>query len=203
MALKPPFYVISDTHWFHDNIIKYQDRPYDHETIMVKHWQRAIKSNDTILHLGDLFFGGRDGYERFEREITPALTGRRKYIILGNHDKRTYDYEALGFQVIKPFTVNYRSYDISFDHYPRLFTPRDVKSNTRVFHIHGHIHTNGYARDEPERWGNINISVELTDYRPVRVTRLLNRAISKRNQTKKYRNSRHYRYHKRARQKRA
>jgi calcineurin-like phosphoesterase family protein len=55
---KLPFYVISDTHFFHKNIIKYCGRPFDHEVMMIKRWQRIIRDSDTIVHLGDLFFGG-------------------------------------------------------------------------------------------------------------------------------------------------
>jgi calcineurin-like phosphoesterase family protein len=197
-VLRPPFYVISDTHFFHEKMLEYCGRPYDHEVMIVKRWQRAVSDNDTVLHLGDLFFGGTAGYERFAREIAPELPGK-KYIILGNHDKKRYDYEALGFTVVKPFTAHYRQYQVSFDHYPRLL---DEHRNERRIHVHGHIHNHGYAREEPTRWGNINVSVEALDYRPHRVTRLLNHEISRRNGRKRYTNSRHVRWQKRSRQKR-
>jgi calcineurin-like phosphoesterase family protein len=198
MALKPPFYVVSDTHFLHRNIIRYAGRPADHEQMMIKRWTRAVGENDTILHLGDLFFGGKEGYEYFLYQIAPRLTGK-KYLILGNHDKRKCDYDALGFTVIKSFSMWYRGYEVSFDHYPKLL---DEDSHKKVFHVHGHIHSNGYARGEDERWGNINVSVEVMDYRPHRVTRLLNSAIRARNQKRRYTNSRHYRCHKKNRSRR-
>lgn len=189
--LTPPFYVISDSHFFHKNIIQFCNRPYDHEVMHIKRWRRTVKDSDTILHLGDLFFGGVDGYERFRTEIAPRLTGK-KFLVLGNHDKRKWDYERLGFTVVKPFSTLYRGYTVSFDHYPKLL-PEGMKR----LHIHGHIHNHGYARGEPTRDGNINVSVEMLDYRPHRVTRLLNSAIRRRNQGKKpYRNNRGYRQRK-------
>lgn len=177
MALKPPFYVVSDTHYWHANIMKYASRPFDHEVMMTKRWARIVRESDTILHLGDLFFGGQAGYDRFLEEITPKLTGT-KYLILGNHDKKKWDYAALGFTVIKPFTCHYRNYKVSFDHYPKLIDP----SETRRIHIHGHIHNHSYAFDDPNRFANINVSVEVMDYRPHRITRLLNSEIRRRNQ---------------------
>lgn len=180
--LSVPFYVISDTHWFHGNIVKYSDRPVNHERLMEKRWREVVPPNGVVLHLGDLFFGGTQGYTKFF-EIAPNLPGE-KYIILGNHDKKKFDYEALGFTVIKPFKLTYRSYEVSFDHYPKVLEEGD-----KTIHVHGHIHNNGYARNEPTRWGNINVSVEVMDYRPHRIARVLNRAIRARNQRKPYYNS--------------
>jgi calcineurin-like phosphoesterase family protein len=133
-------------------------------------------------------------------EIAPKLPGK-KYIILGNHDKKTWDYELMGFKVIKPFEVKYRGYEVSFDHYPRLLEAEQAE-NKKVIHVHGHIHNNGYARNELTRWGNINVSVEVMNYRPHRMARLLNREIRTRNQQKRYVNSRHVRWHRQNRQKR-
>jgi calcineurin-like phosphoesterase family protein len=65
MALdRLPTFVTSDSHFFHEKITDYSHRPFDHEVMMVKRWQHAVRENDTILHLGDLFFGGLDGYDR-------------------------------------------------------------------------------------------------------------------------------------------
>lgn len=194
---KLPFYVISDTHFFHDNIIRYCDRPYDHEVMMIKRWESIIKWDDVILHLGDLFFGGEWGYQKFKADIAHRLPGE-KYIILGNHDKKTRDYEALGFTVVKPFSLEYRGYEVSFDHYPKLFPEDDRKR----LHVHGHIHNHKYAREEEERGGNINVSVEVMDYRPHRATRLLNKAIRRLNQKQRYTNSRHVRTHRALRNRR-
>ncbi len=171
-SLKPPFFVVSDTHFFHQRICEYAGRPYDHEVMMVKRWRRTVGEDDIVLHLGDLYFGGRPGFERFRDEVAPLLTGR-KFIVLGNHDKRKVDYAALGFTVLKPFACTYRGHTVSFSHYPKLV------DDPRRVHIHGHIHNNGYSRGRSSRRGNINVSVEVIDYRPVRVSRLLNRYLSR------------------------
>lgn len=187
---KLPFYIISDTHWYHKNIIKYCGRPYDHEQMMITRWQKVVPWDATVVHLGDLFFGGDPGYVDFKEKISPRLTGN-KFIVLGNHDKPGRDYESLGFTVIKPFELEYRGYTVSFDHYPKLLEP-----NEKLIHIHGHIHNHAYSREEKTREGNINVSVEVMEYRPHRMTRLLNKEIRRRNQKQRYTNSRHVRAHK-------
>lgn len=149
---------------------------------MITRWQRVVPWDATILHLGDLFFGGDQGYADFYAKVSPQLTGE-KYIILGNHDKPSRDYEFLGFKVLKPFTTKYRGYNVSFDHYPKF-----LNEGEREIHVHGHIHNHKYAHDEEGRWGNINVSVEVMDYRPHRITRLLNKEIRTRNQRQRYNN---------------
>ena len=172
---KPPFYVISDTHWGHDNIIRYCDRPQYHEQLMIANWRRRIKKNSTVLHLGDLMMGGDDYFDYFKKNVAPLLTGN-KYIILGNHDKRKYDYESIGFTVIKPFTIKYRGHQVSFDHYPKLLK----EDQGKFLHVHGHIHNHVYSHGEVRRWGNINVSVEVINYKPRSIARLLNKEITKR-----------------------
>lgn len=196
-ALRPPFFVISDTHFGHDNIVKYCHRPQDHEPMMMKRWAHTISAADTVLHLGDVFFGGEAGYIRFKEEITPKLSGH-KYLILGNHDRPRWDYEALGFKVIKPFDFKYRNFVVSFDHYPKFLNADDKR-----IHVHGHVHNHGYSHGEKDRWGNINVSVEEIDYRPHRVTALLNAEIAKRRGKPRFYNSRHVRWHRVHRQRRA
>ena len=173
--MKPPFFVISDTHWGHENIIKYCDRPSYHEQLMMSNWRKAIKDDKVVVHLGDLMMGGDEYYAYFKDQVAPKLTGK-KYIVLGNHDKRKYDYQELGFTVIKPFSIEYRGYEVSFSHYPKL-----LGDNDKLLHVHGHIHNHTYSRGEINRWGNINVSVEPMNYKPKSISRLLNKEITKRN----------------------
>ena len=143
---------------------------------MIANWRKIIKDDDSVLHLGDLMMGGDKFYDHFKSEIAPNLPGK-KYIILGNHDKRKYDYEAIGFTIVKPFAIKYRGHDVSFNHYPKLFNIDEDKT----LHVHGHIHNHTYSRGEINRWGNINVSMEVMDYKPRKINRLLNKEITKRN----------------------
>lgn len=169
-TLLPPFYVVSDTHWFHRNIVKYCNRDMAHNEIMLKRWNATIGPDDVVLHLGDLFMSKRENYIKFEQQVAPHLNGK-KYLILGNHDDKKIDYKKLGFTVIKPFRIKYRGYTIEFSHYPSDgLLPGYIR-------VHGHIHNNGYAHyTKPKRAyrkANINCSVEVIDYTPQVVTDLL------------------------------
>jgi calcineurin-like phosphoesterase family protein len=55
----------------------------------------------------------------------------------------------------------------------------DGEQDFNDWRLHGHIHNNGYSRDEfvPFLKNHINLSVEQTKYRPVNLKLLLEAAI--------------------------
>jgi calcineurin-like phosphoesterase family protein len=197
--LSLPFFVISDTHFFHENIVKFCGRDgqilkllgpkpdtklIDHNEYMVKQWNSVVGPEDVILHLGDVFMSYRSSDARYMAEIMPRLNGK-KYLIMGNHDSSRIDYSALGYEVIKPFEMEYRGWKVSFDHYP--MDPGVLGPKGTHLRVHGHIHNNGYPKVKGEhgyRYGvtdssthHINVSVEVIDYAPQRITKLLDEAI--------------------------
>lgn len=79
----------SDTHFGHENIIRYCDRPFENVAHMdrelIASWNQCVCDNDTVYHLGDFTFGD----EHKAREYFRCLNGR--IWVLGNawhHDAR-------------------------------------------------------------------------------------------------------------------
>lgn len=96
-------WVVSDTHFGHDNIVGFCHRPEDHEQVMLAEWRAAVPDDGTVLHLGDLTYKSN---ARFRHVIVPELTGARKLLILGNHDRQGMGfYRKCGFSVVKPFQI--------------------------------------------------------------------------------------------------
>jgi calcineurin-like phosphoesterase family protein len=171
-------WVVSDTHFGHDNIVGFSHRPIDHEQVMVAEWRKEVPPHATILHLGDVSFRNN---AFFKHVIAKDLTGERKLLIKGNHDKSGNAlYRDAGFQVVKPFGIRYRDHVVSFSHYP-WGDPTNKQSDdvgtmpSNYVRVHGHIHNNGYTRDAfvPFRKNHINLSVEQTKYKPVNLKLLL------------------------------
>lgn len=158
-------FIISDTHFGHKNIIKYCDRPEDHDEIMQRNWWRTVSVDDTVLHLGDLTFKSRS-------YIPIARLPGKKYLILGNHDKKKSEwYGGEGFEVIKPFVWN----KIAFTHYPlgaEIDTYDDNGDDWKI-NIHGHVHNNApkYKEHSGKLW--INVSVEMMNYTPTKLRDIL------------------------------
>jgi calcineurin-like phosphoesterase family protein len=183
-------WVVSDTHFGHDNIVGFCFRPEDHEQVMVAEWRAHVPDDATVIHLGDLAYRGN---ARFKNIIAKELTGARKLLILGNHDRQRYSfYKQSGFQIVRPFAIGvspmgdslYAVTDVrtppqskwivSFSHYP-WSEAEDGPMSERDIRLHGHIHNNGYTRDGfvPFLRNHINLSCEQTKYRPVNLKLLL------------------------------
>jgi calcineurin-like phosphoesterase family protein len=160
--VEAPFWIISDTHFFHRNIIDYCDRPENHDQLMLDNWQEMIADDAPILHLGDFALGPRGDIE----ELAPKLPGN-KYLLMGNHDRRGKRfYYELGFTIVDPFMLDYKGKKLVFSHYPDY--QRKFIQYPNHINIHGHIHEK--TIDDPQL---INVSVEQTDYRPLWLPDLL------------------------------
>ena len=46
-------WIISDTHFFHENIRRYCNRPENWQELIIKNWNDLVSPDETILHLGD------------------------------------------------------------------------------------------------------------------------------------------------------
>ena len=137
---------ISDNHWYHNNILKMEDRPYETieemQTSMISTWNKYIQPKDTVHYLGGFCFGG---YKRWVT-ILEQLNGN---IILykGNHDeskvikrllKEGYlqDVHIVGdsFKIRSPKTNT--KYILTLTHYPI-----EIGNRPRLFSVHGHVHS--------------------------------------------------------------
>lgn len=150
-------YIISDTHFAHFNIIGYCDRPFssaeEMDETMIANWNRIVKPDDTVYHLGDFAFG------RGSREKIPEYVERLNGNIVltrGNHDRQTNTwYKRAGFAEIIGKPWEYEK-GVIFSH-----APQPNKDN---INIHGHIHNLYHIH--PNRL-YVNMSVEVIDYTPV------------------------------------
>lgn len=161
-------WLIADTHFFHKNMIKLCGRPTDHNTRMAFNWKQYVKPEDTILHLGDLTVWYNKVWINDGLQVAKGLPGK-KYIIRGNHDHHLTDeqFAKVGFQVVPEFIKKIKGVKILFSHAPDYERSDDWDIN-----IHGHIHNNEEAYSITTL-GHINISVEVTDYKPIQLSEIL------------------------------
>ena len=75
-------WIISDTHFFHENIGKYCSRPDNWQELIVKNWNDLVSPDETVLHLGDFALGNKTNFDL----LTGMLKGRL-FLIQGNHDR--------------------------------------------------------------------------------------------------------------------
>jgi len=107
LGLTPPFWIISDTHFGHRNIIGYTGRPDSAGNAIIEHWRDLVRSDDAVVHLGDLDFGHRR--HGFDLEALATGLPGRIFLLHGNHDRHTAaTYNRLGVVTIPPFVLPWR-----------------------------------------------------------------------------------------------
>ncbi len=174
-------WVISDTHFNHNNIIKYCDRPFkdadEMNWIMVENWNKVVKPQDKVYHLGDVYMGSG-----FSREYTVNLLSKlngHKRLILGNHDNGKDQILQNAFEKIDVWRM-FPEYGLLLTHVPvhpdGLGDKTGRKEQPRILkNIHGHTHTNGEPKDQHGKHDIRNYScvcVELINYTPVNIEEL-------------------------------
>ena len=162
-------YLISDTHFYHKNIIEYCHRPFRHigemNQTLISNWNSVGCSEDEVYHLGDFAMahfveGQRESYKqayiRTCRELLAHLNGHKTFI-LGNHDAKAKVSLECGWEAVEKQAV--------LEGF--LLTHRPCEPTGYVANIHGHVHDKlPFFRREPEGM-YFNISVDKTGFRPV------------------------------------
>lgn len=78
------------THFDHANIIRLADRPFgsvdEMDDVLVQNWNKVVKPNDEVFHLGDHTYGVVDGNQLERMTFWNERLNGRKHLILGNHD---------------------------------------------------------------------------------------------------------------------
>lgn len=132
----------SDTHFWHDNIIKYCNRPFAsseemNETI-IKNWNAVVKPNDIVFHLGDFCFCSAEKFN----EIFDRLNGRI-YLIIGNHDWKNL--KAGMFKkfegVYQQMAIRINKRHIYLNHFPFLCYSGSWRGVDATWQLFGHVHS--------------------------------------------------------------
>lgn len=153
-------FVIADTHFGHENIIRYCDRPFESveqmDEALISNWNNRVRNDDIVWVLGDFALGSKD----YVKSITKKLNGRKK-LILGNHDRyRESFYRDCGFEFVSPYPVLIEDF-IILSHAPIELLSEDCL----FFNIYGHVHNDPRYVDMTD--SSACVSVERIGYAPM------------------------------------
>jgi calcineurin-like phosphoesterase family protein len=148
---------ISDTHFFHDNIIRFCARPFSNSTEMnekmIENWNKMVRPQDKVYHLGDVAMGCTDK----ELAILLQRLNGHKRLIVGNHD------------TIKSPAIqnNFEKINLWAGQHDWGFTAMHVPNSIEQlpwgkYQVHGHIHNAEHS--DPHY---INVCVEQIGYTPI------------------------------------
>lgn len=136
-------YFSSDYHFFHDNIRRLCNRPFDSVESMnralLDNINQKVMSNDILWILGDVLwwkFNEKD-YLANAKIIRNGINAETVNVITGNHDKRPDLLEAAGFRCLQYHEMKINKQHLVLFHYPMLSF--NGKSHGSI-HLHGHTH---------------------------------------------------------------
>lgn len=159
----PKIFLITDTHWGHDNIIKYCNRPLNYNDLIIERWKEIVSEKDIIYHLGDVIMGRHETLTN----ILSQLPGT-KILIKGNHDNHSDNwYIRAGFDaVLEKAQVN----GVILSHKPSFLSELEI--NYGIINVFGHFHNAPADRWEfslKERIidSHYLLSIEKVNYYPV------------------------------------
>ena len=187
-------YFISDTHFYHENILKLNPDfrfPFFEEVIL-ENLEKTLKPGDILYHLGDFTWHLDDRRGILRRwKALPC----RKVLVRGNHDSRFSDRD-LGefFDEIEEFSlvVEHSGVRLLLSHYPaldlrtgrfpdlQLEVERTFTDEGCDLLIHGHVHRGRDGRACGCCLKGIpcfNVNVEYSDFRPVSLQDILDRSL--------------------------
>jgi calcineurin-like phosphoesterase family protein len=146
-------YIISDTHFGHENIIKYSSRPFanaaEMDEAMVANWNAVVKPSDHVYHLGDVAMRAQH-----LDAVMPRLNGHKR-LVRGNHDIFKTKKYLKWFEEIHGMRV---MDNMLFTHVP--IHPGSL-GRFRA-NVHGHTHESTALA-----FPYVNVCVEQTGYTPI------------------------------------
>jgi len=168
-------FVISDTHFNHEAILKFKDyanKPprggFDSveqmNEAMLDNWVSVVGPKDTVIHLGDVLFGP-DKVDWMTANFA-KLPGKKR-LIVGNHDN---------LKMLAPFFKDMQMWiDMSDNGLLLSHTPQHPSTlaeshrfgNEPILNVHGHIHSNP-SPEGPYKC----VCVEQINYTPINLESL-------------------------------
>lgn len=165
----------SDTHFGHENIIKYTGRPFKDifhmDSTLIRNWNERIKKDDTVIFIGDFCFRNTKGGKEGE-----GTTNKSKYykdqlngdivFIGGNHD-----YNNGVNTPITGLAIEFGGKEIWCVHNPNDYDP------SFSINFVGHVHALWRFMKTKDGTILINVGCDVWNYRPVNFNEIMKELI--------------------------
>lgn len=158
------YFFTADTHFGHENIIKYVNRPFDSvremDETLISNWNYMVGKGDIVYHLGDFCLGRSDEYlKRLNGEVI---------ILRGSHDGILNDWpEMLTVHPAGLIDEYGHKRFITLCHYAMRSWPL---SHYASWHLFGHHH----GRLEP--YGlSFDVGVDCNNYYPFHLSQIIDK----------------------------
>lgn len=172
---KDKLFFTSDTHFFHDNIIKYCNRPFkdadEMNKTLIENWNSVVPKDATVFHLGDVSLNANP---KALDAVLDSLNGDI-YLVIGNHEK-----DALGKEYIrghwkgiydiaeifvKDDEISYEEQHLVMCHYPMTVWNASHRNSWQLFgHVHGGLSNKGKILHKSCQ---MDVGVDCHEFKPI------------------------------------
>lgn len=180
-------YYISDTHFGHFNILRYDNRPFftvkEMDEALIGRWNEVVSDDDTVYILGD--FSWYDESETLA--VLDQLSGR-KVLIKGNHDRVSPLISKRFVKVCDYLEIKDGDIRVVMSHYPMPFWNGQFRDSV---HLYGHVHSSHQwnvcesmrrelqqLQDIPMRMYNVGCMMKYMNYTPRTLEEIVSNADS-------------------------
>ena len=129
----------ADTHFCHENIVKFSHRPFRDAAEMndelIRRWNETVPEDGIVFHLGDFCQGNSSDWNNIMSQLHGKI-----YLILGNHDvKNMRPGYAHRFELIsEQMTISVGGQSVILNHNPFLCYGGSYRD---VWQLFGHVHS--------------------------------------------------------------
>ena len=165
----------SDTHFQHENIIKYCKRPFsdveENDEEIIRRWNEKVPEDGIVFHLGDVAFGDPDKVDKILERLNGTI-----YLVIGNHDwRRIVSQHAWRFEkMTQQINMKIGKRHVILNHYPMLAFSGAWRGEDATCQLFGHVHTSPYtdegldqARMKMLFTSQYDVGVDNNDFTPV------------------------------------
>lgn len=127
------YFFIADEHYFHSNIIRFCDRPFqnveDMNEAIIENSNSVVKKDDTVIHAGD--FTLLRNRKKIQKYLIDRLNGHHIFL------KGSHDYWLPKNKSLQRWEGMIDSHYVVVDHYAMHMWAR---SHYNSWHLYGHSH---------------------------------------------------------------
>lgn len=139
----------SDTHFSHEQIIKFCNRPFSNvdemDECLITRWNEKVPHDGLVFHLGDFAWGNYKNWCRIRERLNGNII-----LILGNHDMKNSPLSKKQFGEL--FTEYHQQFFmrvtgesgkryVCLNHYPMLCYAGTYRNDdAKVYQLFGHVH---------------------------------------------------------------
>lgn len=173
----------SDTHFRHQNILQYSQRPFTDVTemdrVLIENWNKTVSPDDTVYHLGDFAFGEPSQIAKIVAQLNGKIV-----LVRGNHDKHPEKLaEVFSEGIHDQITLIVEGQRVLLHHYPFLCYAGTYSGCRPTWQLFGHLHLKPHGSGADfERVQHCfpyqyDVGVDLNGYAPVSWAKIRERIL--------------------------